>query len=234
VIRIGLPGEGRPGTTLALRSLRRHLAVFAGSGSGKTVLLRRVIEECALQGVSSIVLDPNNDLARLGDPWPAAPGQWLGEDAGRAARYLAETDVVVWTPRRAGGRPLTFQPLPDFGAVIDEVDEFEAAVDSAVEALAPRIIARQGSRSAQEKAVLTEAMRYFGRGAAVTWVRSSTCSRVCPGTSPTRRGRRRSPPTSLTGCAPFARPTRCSAGRPRRPTLACSSPRRPASAPASA
>jgi hypothetical protein len=165
VIRVGLPGEGRPGTTLALRSLRRHLAVFAGSGSGKTVLLRRVIEECALQGVSSIVLDPNNDLARLGDAWPAAPGEWLGEDAGRAARYLAETDVVVWTPRRAGGRPLTFQPLPDFGAVIDEVDEFEAAVDSAVEALAPRIIARQGSRSAQEKAVLTEAMRYFGRGA---------------------------------------------------------------------
>ena len=165
-IRVGLPVAGRPGATLELASLRRHLAIFAGSGSGKTVLLRRVIEECALQGVSSIVLDPNNDLARLGDAWPAAPDQWLAGDDDHARRYLEETDVVVWTPRREGGRPLTFQPLPDFGAVIDEVDEFNAAVDAAVEALAPRVCApRQGPKSAQEKAVLTEAMRYFARGA---------------------------------------------------------------------
>jgi hypothetical protein len=73
---------------------------------------------------------------------------------------------VVWTPRRPGGRPLSFRPLPDFGAVLDEVDEFNAAVDAAVEALAPRVGAqRQNQRSAQEKAVLTEAMRYFARGA---------------------------------------------------------------------
>jgi hypothetical protein len=165
-IPVGLPVAGRPGATLDLASLRRHLAIFAGSGSGKTVLLRRVIEECALRGVSSIVLDPNNDLARLGDAWPAAPRPWLTGDGERAARYLNETDVVVWTPRRAGGRPLSFQPLPDFGAVIDEVDEFNAAVDVAVEAIAPRVGAqRQGQKAAQEKAVLTEAMRYFARGA---------------------------------------------------------------------
>jgi hypothetical protein len=166
VIRVGLPGSGRPGATLNLESLRRHLAIFAGSGSGKTVLLRRVIEECALQGVSSIVLDPNNDLARLGDAWPSPPDPWLAGDAERARDYLAATDVVIWTPRREGGRPLMFQPLPEFGAVLDDVDEFNAAVDAAVEALAPRISAhRAGAKAAQEKAVLTEAMRYFARGA---------------------------------------------------------------------
>ena len=53
-----------------LESLRKHAVIFAGSGSGKTVLIRRLIEECALNGVSAIVLDPNNDLARLGDTWP--------------------------------------------------------------------------------------------------------------------------------------------------------------------
>jgi hypothetical protein len=165
-IRVGLPVAGRPGVSLALASLRRHLAIFAGSGSGKTVLLRRVIEECALHGVSSIVLDPNNDLARLGEEWPSVPDPWLAGDDERARRYLDETDVVVWTPRREGGRPLTFQPLPDFGAVLDEVDEFNAAVDAAVEALAPRVgVARQSGRAPQEKAVLTEAMRYFARGA---------------------------------------------------------------------
>jgi hypothetical protein len=165
-IRVGVPAAGGPGAALELASLHRHLAVFAGSGSGKTVLLRRVIEECALAGVSSIVLDPNNDLARLGEAWPAPPRSWLSGDGARAARYLAETDVVVWTPRRAGGRPLSFRPLPDFGAVIDDVDEFHAAVDAAVEAVAPRVGAqRPGQRASQEKAVLTEAMRYFARGA---------------------------------------------------------------------
>jgi hypothetical protein len=155
-----------PGASLDLASLRGHLAIFAGSGSGKTVLLRRVIEECALQGVSSIVLDPNNDLARLGDAWPSPPSPWLADDAERARDYLDNTDVIIWTPRRAGGRPLTFQPLPDFGAVLDDVDEFNAAVDAAVEALAPRVGAhRAGGRASQEKAVLTEAMRYFARGA---------------------------------------------------------------------
>src|ERR1700749_1970985 len=84
-IRVGLPAAGQPGARIDLAALRRHVAIFAGSGSGKTVLLRRVIEECALQGVSSIVLDPNNDLARLGDEWPAQPAPWLDCDAERAS-----------------------------------------------------------------------------------------------------------------------------------------------------
>ena len=71
-----------------LESLRRHTAIFAGSGSGKTVLIRRLVEECALQGVSSIVLDPNNDLARLGDAWPEEPPGWGREDVVRSKRYL--------------------------------------------------------------------------------------------------------------------------------------------------
>ncbi|WP_433197338.1 helicase HerA domain-containing protein [Nocardia sp. CA-107356] len=56
--------------------LRKHTAVFAGSGSGKTVLLRRLVEEVALHGVSSILIDSNNDLARLGDRWPQRPDGW--------------------------------------------------------------------------------------------------------------------------------------------------------------
>ena len=53
--------------------MTRHIAIFAGTGSGKTVLLRRILEEAALLGVPAIVLDTNNDLARLGQPWPTVP-----------------------------------------------------------------------------------------------------------------------------------------------------------------
>ncbi|WP_409181338.1 helicase HerA domain-containing protein [Amycolatopsis sp. VS8301801F10] len=130
-------GSGKP-VRIELSALRKHAAVFAGSGSGKTVLLRRIIEECALLGVSSIVLDPNNDLARLGDAWPSPPSGWGPEDARLAERYLEDTDVVVWTPGRATGRPLGFEPLPDFAGVLDDEDEFSAAVEVAVAALAPQ------------------------------------------------------------------------------------------------
>ncbi|MEV6824658.1 DUF87 domain-containing protein [Amycolatopsis sp. NPDC051102] len=130
-------GSGEP-VRIELSALRKHAAVFAGSGSGKTVLLRRVVEECALLGVSAIVLDPNNDLARLGDPWPEPPDGWRDGDAELAEKYLAGTDVVVWTPGRATGRPLAFRPLPDFGGVLDDTDEFTAAVEVAVATLAPQ------------------------------------------------------------------------------------------------
>ncbi|HEX5401313.1 MAG TPA: DUF87 domain-containing protein [Pseudonocardiaceae bacterium] len=131
-------GTGEP-VRVELSALRKHAAVFAGSGSGKTVLLRRIVEECALLGVSAIVLDPNNDLARLGDAWPRPPDAWGPADAGLAERYLAGTDVVVWTPGRTNGRPLAFPPLPDFAGVLDDDDEFSAAVEVAVATLAPQV-----------------------------------------------------------------------------------------------
>lgn len=150
--------------TITLESLRKHTAIFAGSGSGKTVLIRRLVEECALRGVSAIVLDPNNDLARLGDPWPQPPDAWGPHDAARADDYLSNTDVVVWTPRRESGRPLTFRPLPDFAAVADDPDEFRQAIDTAVAAIAPRARADGATAKAdQSRAVLNEALQYFAR-----------------------------------------------------------------------
>ena len=102
-ISLGLAFDSDEPVEIELEALRKHTAIFAGSGSGKTVLLRRIVEECALKGVSTIVLDPNNDLARLGDPWPEPPAGWRPGDAERSREYLENTDVVIYTPRRAAG-----------------------------------------------------------------------------------------------------------------------------------
>ncbi|MCW2685113.1 MAG: family ATPase [Mycobacterium sp.] len=150
--------------SVELAALRKHIAIFAGSGSGKTVLIRRFVEECALRGVSSIVLDPNNDLSRLGTGWPESPDGWRPGDNAKATDYLANTEVVVWTPRRSAGRPLSFQPLPDFASVIDDDDEFSEAVDSAVAALEPRaLISGQTAKATRARAVLREALQEYGR-----------------------------------------------------------------------
>lgn len=159
-IVLGLRGEIR----IELESLRKHAMVFAGSGSGKTVLLRRIVEECALRGVSAIVLDPNNDLARLGDAWPEPPADWLPDDAERAAEYVENTEVVVWTPGRAGGRPLSFHPLPDFAEVRGDADEFTASVEAAVARLIPHVRLGGGSKTAvRGQAVLREALTHYAR-----------------------------------------------------------------------
>ncbi|WP_194821105.1 ATP-binding protein [Micromonospora sp. S-DT3-3-22] len=150
--------------SLPLEALRKHTTIFAGSGSGKTVLIRRVLEECALAGVSAIVLDPNNDLARLGDGWPEPPPQWRAGDAGKARDYLAGTDVLVWTPRRSSGRPLSFQPLPDFRSVRDDPDEFHEAVEAAVASLAPRAqLTGRTNKVHLGLAVLRKAVEHYGR-----------------------------------------------------------------------
>lgn len=168
VVGLGRTVDGGHPFTVPLESLRRHAVVFAGSGSGKTVLIRRLVEECAREGVSAIVLDPNNDLARLGDAWPEPPSGWGPGDAERAADYLDHTEVVVWTPRVTAGRPLSFQPLPDFTSLRDWPDEFDQAVRSAVEALAPRAGVDRSSRLAQQgKAVLTEALQAYARSGMV-------------------------------------------------------------------
>ncbi|MEU4694888.1 DUF87 domain-containing protein [Actinoplanes sp. NPDC023714] len=161
---VGHDYEDEHPVRLPLEALRKHTTIFAGSGSGKTVLIRRVVEECALQGVSAIVLDPNNDLARLGDGWPQPPSEWLPGDAEKAADYLAGTDVVVWTPRRTSGRPLSFQPLPDFAGVLDDDDEFNEAVEAAVASLEPRaMLTGRASKAHLGRAVLRKAVEHYGR-----------------------------------------------------------------------
>jgi hypothetical protein len=157
-ISLGMDGEIR----VELESLRKHVMIFAGSGSGKTVLLRRIVEECALRGVSAIVLDPNNDLARLGDAWPRPPADWRPGDPGSAAEYLANTEVVVWTPGRTSGRPLSFHPLPDFAAVREDDDEFNASVGAAVARLVPHARVAGGTKTAARgQAVLREALTHY-------------------------------------------------------------------------
>ncbi len=155
------------GSTFAIpmAALNRHAVVFAGSGSGKTVLLRRIIEECALRGVSSIVLDVNNDLVRLADAWETPhPGWWSG-DAERAADFHDNTDVVVWTPGRLAGRPLSLRALPDFAQFLDDPDEFHDAITAAVASLAPRArLMTPSPKVDQSRAVLRQALEAFARG----------------------------------------------------------------------
>ncbi len=146
-----------PGVSLPLRLLPRHTAIIAGSGSGKTVLLRRLVEEAALAGLPAIVMDPNNDLSRLGTPWPERPKGLSDEDARRAAAYHARVEVVVWTPGVHAGNPLFLSVLPDFSDLSGDRDERQQAIEMAAETLGPLA----GAKTNLLRGVLADALRHF-------------------------------------------------------------------------
>lgn len=141
--------------------LKQHVVVLAGAGSGKTVLLRRLIEETALLGIPSIVVDGANDLTRLGEPWPERPGPFTGEDVEKAARYHAQTDVIVWTPGRSSGNPLHLGLIPDFAAVAHDPDDLTQTI-----AMTASTLAAMAGKKADEKAraILDAALRFFVQG----------------------------------------------------------------------
>jgi DNA helicase HerA-like ATPase len=148
---------------LPISALTRHVLIRAGSGGGKTVLLKRLVEAAAIEGVPSIVLDPGNDLAFLGDQWPSPPDAWLPDDPARSRRYQQSTNVTVWTPGRMSGRPLAFSPLPAFSEVAEDPDEFEAAVQMAAASLYGPTGASKGTSAKIKEGLLAEAIRYFAR-----------------------------------------------------------------------
>jgi hypothetical protein len=76
---------------------------------------------------------------------------------------------VIWTPRKAAGRPPAFQPLPDFPSVVDDEDEFTEAVESAAAALEGRAsISGQTQKANRARAVLRNALELYGRKPAPT------------------------------------------------------------------
>ncbi|MGH9765179.1 MAG: helicase HerA domain-containing protein, partial [Blastocatellia bacterium] len=156
---------GKPDGIVRLNpeALSRHTVIRAGSGGGKTVLLKRLVEEAALCGIPSILIDPANDLAQLADPWPSEPEFWIPGDAERARLYQAATEVVIWTPGRNSGRPLQLAPLPDLAGAAEEEDQLNIAVGMAVGALENYVAAGAGEKARMKRGVLAAALRYFAQ-----------------------------------------------------------------------
>ncbi|MEM7696228.1 MAG: type IV secretion system DNA-binding domain-containing protein [Pseudomonadota bacterium] len=162
-VLVGTSPAGAP-MTVTLESLRKHVVFFGGSGSGKTVALRRLVEACALRGVSAIVLDINNDLARLGMPADTPSPHWLPGDDADAARYGKEVAAVVYTPRINTARPIAFAPLAGLPDLVGDPDEFPLAVDNAVALIAPKArLSPTTTKGDLSRAVLREAISAYAR-----------------------------------------------------------------------
>ena len=108
--------------------LARHAAMLGSTGSGKTVMAKAVIEEAALAGIPSLIIDPQGDLARLALGISAADLEKEGGDVARMKELAEKVEVRIWTPLRSKGLPLCIDPFRSPPADLD-VEEAITAWD---------------------------------------------------------------------------------------------------------
>ncbi len=156
-------GQIQEDISLPADELVKHTVILAGSGSGKTVLVKRIVEEAALLGIPSIVIDGANDLTRLGDPWPTPPDFWRPEDGEKARAYHQHSQVVIWTPGKETGNPVNLEPLPDLAAVANDKNELNEAVEMASDALQDLVATGNSHTTKLKRAILRPALLLFAR-----------------------------------------------------------------------
>src|SRR4029077_12016074 len=92
---------------LPLNALLRHAVCLGNAGSGKTVTCKVLCEEFIRNGIPVIAVDPQGDIASLGQVADEAEVVARGTAAEVRTGYAGKSEVVVWTPGSALGIPLS-------------------------------------------------------------------------------------------------------------------------------
>lgn len=148
---------------IPLNQLQKHSVILAGAGSGKTVLVKHIIEQAALHGVPSIIIDGANDMVNLGTPWRTPPSHWTTDDKEQANTYFSTTETHLWTPGRSKGNPCYFEAIPDLFSLKDDTDELEQAISMTQSLLSSWLITGKGQKDRMKQGVLRAALRYFAQ-----------------------------------------------------------------------
>ena len=81
--------------------LLKHFVCFGGSGSGKTYLLKKLIEEITLKKIPGIIIDTQGDFSSL---------NILNKNNSNSNDWN-DVEVRIFTPLRNNGIELSFSPF---------------------------------------------------------------------------------------------------------------------------
>ena len=73
-------------------------------------MAKALIEEAALAGIPSLIIDPQGDLARLALGIDESELLERDGDVDRKRKLLENCEVRIWTPLRSKGLPLCIDP----------------------------------------------------------------------------------------------------------------------------
>ena len=85
----------------------RSIQILGQAGSGKTVMGKVILEECALAGIPSIILDVQGDLAQMA----MAPEDDPLADPERQKMWSEKVEPRVWTPLTDNGLQICINPF---------------------------------------------------------------------------------------------------------------------------
>ena len=105
------PDEESDVVALPVKALKKHVSILGSSGSGKTVLGKVLIEEATIQGIPSIIIDPQGDLASLAILGKKGNVEAEGTSPVSYANYHNRAEVRIFTPASRKGIPLSINPL---------------------------------------------------------------------------------------------------------------------------
>ena len=91
--------------------LNKHVAILGGTGSGKTVTAKALIEEAAMNGIPSIAVDSQGDLAQMIVFAKEEDIESAGGDLERFAEFKDKVEVRIWTPASSSGLPICIDPF---------------------------------------------------------------------------------------------------------------------------
>ena len=115
-------------------TLIKHIAILGASGSGKTVALKRIVEEMALSGIPVIILDMQGDMSNLAllvsdeELVKRHHGAAVGEE------WRDKVEVRVFTPASIKGIQINCSPLRPIPPNIPD-EEVAQLLDMTVEAV---------------------------------------------------------------------------------------------------
>ncbi len=140
---------------LPLGAMLHHAVCLGSAGSGKTVTCKVLCEEFIRNGIPVIAVDPQGDIASLGQIADEAEVVARGTPAEVRAAYAAKVEMVVWTPGSTLGVPLSVNPLAGTRTKADGVSDEDVLRERGFAADALADLAGFDLRSAEGRAVAT-------------------------------------------------------------------------------
>ena len=95
------------GESMPLKKLHNSIQILGQAGSGKTVMGKVILEECALSGIPSIILDVQGDLAQIA----MTPERDDLADPDRQKLWLDKVESGIWTPLTDSGLQICINPF---------------------------------------------------------------------------------------------------------------------------
>jgi hypothetical protein len=120
---------------LPVQAFKRHFMALGGSGSGKTVLCKCVIEEAVRNGVPVLVVDPQGDISSLAIKGDVEELMQHGTEAEVQDGFFGRARVAIFTPASNRAIPICVNPFksPSQGLPHEEAVQ---AIDLTADSLA--------------------------------------------------------------------------------------------------